>query len=445
VSDAAASTDSAPSGDAPSGSEGGPACVIARSMTVLNDAVSVVAGGEHTCALRGDGTLVCWGQNSAGQLGMAPTVMSASPRPVLVQFPIDAGAVSIAKLALGGFATYAIDTEQRLWTWGGNSHGELGIGAIDTAPHPVPALITLGNDPTAKVRAVAASFNAACAIDTTGGLYCWGDPSTLDALVDGGSAGPAHPSAPALQQLGPGLLAGGVSGRQLCFVDDTGALAACWGGTLAHVLLADAGNGGPGLNTAAAPALQAAGVAFPLHDLQFGGAVNYYGCLLDATGTIYCWGELPPFNGTTFSPGKPVPISFGGGVTNIGGGNSRVCSVTASGGRAYCLGSNFAAALGNGTLIGATEPLLPIDGGTATFAPVVTADGGALSGVTGISAGYNHTCAVEQGPCGADGGGTVVCWGFNPDGELGSEAGVVTPADGYLVSPVAVPVLAPAP
>jgi alpha-tubulin suppressor-like RCC1 family protein len=37
-------------------------------------ATTVVAGNDHSCALRSDGSVVCWGSNSYGQLGIETTI-----------------------------------------------------------------------------------------------------------------------------------------------------------------------------------------------------------------------------------------------------------------------------------------------------------------------------------------------------------------------------------
>jgi alpha-tubulin suppressor-like RCC1 family protein len=49
----------------------------------LRGTVVLAAGGDHTCAVLGDGTVRCWGYNDAGQLGDGSTHDSLAP--VLVQ------------------------------------------------------------------------------------------------------------------------------------------------------------------------------------------------------------------------------------------------------------------------------------------------------------------------------------------------------------------------
>src|SRR5581483_3196514 len=54
--------------------------------------VQLTAGGDHTCALRSDGTVVCWGNNSRGQLGIQGREIGWEP----VRVPGVEGAVQIA-------------------------------------------------------------------------------------------------------------------------------------------------------------------------------------------------------------------------------------------------------------------------------------------------------------------------------------------------------------
>ncbi len=48
----------------------------------LVDAAGLTAGGEHSCALRRDGSVVCWGRNDYGQLGDGTTTNRPAPRAV---------------------------------------------------------------------------------------------------------------------------------------------------------------------------------------------------------------------------------------------------------------------------------------------------------------------------------------------------------------------------
>jgi alpha-tubulin suppressor-like RCC1 family protein len=90
----------------------------------------VFAGGAHTCALRDDNTLWCWGGNRYGQLGLGDTAPRLAPQRVL-------GEVSVAYA--GGAHTCVIKTDGSVWCWGNNQYGQLGVdvGAQSLTPAQV--------------------------------------------------------------------------------------------------------------------------------------------------------------------------------------------------------------------------------------------------------------------------------------------------------------------
>jgi alpha-tubulin suppressor-like RCC1 family protein len=45
----------------------------------LTGVVQVVAGQDHTCARRGDGSVVCWGDNDFAQLGDGTLITRVTP------------------------------------------------------------------------------------------------------------------------------------------------------------------------------------------------------------------------------------------------------------------------------------------------------------------------------------------------------------------------------
>jgi hypothetical protein len=122
----------------------------------------VAAGANHTVALRGDGTLWAWGDNSSGQLGDG----SISRRTAPVQI---GSATNWVGVAAGANHTVAPRGDGTLWAWGYNSSGQLGDGS--TTPRTAP--VQIGS--ATNWVGVAAGANHTVALRGDGTLWAWGD------------------------------------------------------------------------------------------------------------------------------------------------------------------------------------------------------------------------------------------------------------------------------
>ncbi len=125
----------------------------------------VAAGGEHSCGIRGNGTLWCWGRNNYGQIGNGKTGAD-------VPAPLQVGTLTDwAKVTGGGASTCAIRTNKALYCWGLNHRGQIGdqTRKVRATPTRVPGASTW--------RSVSMGFFHTCAIRTNKTLWCWGDNS----------------------------------------------------------------------------------------------------------------------------------------------------------------------------------------------------------------------------------------------------------------------------
>ena len=126
--------------------------------------VEVAAGEYHTCAIKQDGTLWCWGNNNYSQLGDGTTTQRLSP-----VYVTSLGA-SVVEVAAGGSHTCARKQDDTLWCWGQNDDGQLGDGTMKLAHSPIQ-VTSLGT----TVAEVAAGYMHTCARKQDGTLWCWGN------------------------------------------------------------------------------------------------------------------------------------------------------------------------------------------------------------------------------------------------------------------------------
>jgi alpha-tubulin suppressor-like RCC1 family protein len=98
----------------------------------LTDATALSAGSAHTCALRADSLVFCWGANGFGQLGDGTTL--SRPWPETVEFGAVPGAIAVTA---GGFHTCALLDNGIPYCWGSNFTGQLGDGTTTDRHTPV--------------------------------------------------------------------------------------------------------------------------------------------------------------------------------------------------------------------------------------------------------------------------------------------------------------------
>lgn len=373
--------------------------------------VAVAAGNSHTCAVvhpNGgvSNGLMCWGDNSKGQLG--DTTQVPRLQPVWVStLGANAGVLSVTAGARHTCAV--IDTgsgNTGAKCWGDNNYGQLGLGSSGSpklTPQNIPALDTFGP------VAISAGYEHTCAIvkpqfGAANGVECWGR-NTSGELGRAGNMGVSIYSPAPVATLSPGgaqnisdLSAGP---NHTCAI--VGDKVQCWGSNSAGQLGYSSAGPTDSLNTPAAPVGGTTGATA----IAAGGQHN---CALIGS-SVKCWG-LNDFgqlgngsDGRTRSPTNVINI----GYSRIDAGGSHTCAVAND--RIRCWGLNNDGQIGNDS----TYPV--------SYATPISPDGlGASDNITAltISAGRNHSCAVINGSGSKP--KIMLCWGMGESGQLGGNS-----------------------
>ena len=132
---------------------------------------SIAAGYGHSLALPTDGKVYTWGYNFYGQLGLGTSGDDADEdSPTLITALSN---ITVSSIAAGIYHSLALTTDGEVYAWGGNEYGQLGLGTIGYGTdEDSPTLITALSNIT--VSSIAAGYYHSLALTTDGKVYAWG-------------------------------------------------------------------------------------------------------------------------------------------------------------------------------------------------------------------------------------------------------------------------------
>ena len=334
---------------------------------------AVVAGDNYSVALKTDGTIFAWGDNSQGQLGDGSQITRLSPVAVT-------GLSDVIAIAAGSLHTLAVKRDGSVWSWGSNGSGQLGDGTTTTrlAPVQIPNFT--------DVVAVAAGASHSVALKKDGSVWSWGSNASHQ-LGNGAVGG---------QQLSPAQVVGITGASQIAarmlfsaaLKTDGAPAGTVW--TWGYNNFGQLGDGNGALRTTAHPVFSDA-VAIGLGETHM--------FAVQSNGTTWSWGANGSGqlgDGTNVQRNSAVRVLDLSAVRITGGANHSIARGT--NGSAWSWGD------------GGNAGLTSID--TSNVIEIPQRTPGAGNDVVGVAAGSDHSVSVRRD-------GSVWTWGRNLEGQLG--------------------------
>ena len=306
----------------------------------------VGCGLYHTAAIKTDGTLWTWGQNTNGQLGDNTAVNKSSPVQTI------AAGTNWKQVGCGFYHTAAIKTDGTLWTWGYNNYGQLGDNTIANKSSPVQTIAAGTN-----WKQVGCGFYHTAAIKTDGTLWTWGY-NNYGQLGDNTIARKSSP----VQTIAGGTnwKLVGSGGYHISAIKTDGTLWT-WGNNNFGQL---------GDNTAVSPV---AAKSSPVQTIAGGtnwkqvGSGGYHTAAIKTDGTLWLWGQNYYGQlGDNTAVNKSSPVQTISGGTNwkqVSGGKYHTAAIKTDG-TLWLWGYNNYGQLGDKTTAGESSPVQTISAGT---------------------------------------------------------------------------------
>lgn len=211
--------------------------VLPVTVKEITDSTAIDAGFFHTCALRSNGRVACWGANSVGQLGNGESGQDAlSVAPVAVT-----GITDAVKIAAGGRNTCALHSDGSISCWGNNESEQLGDSKLSDS-------FTVHEDTDYQYEFLFAASpvkiegiddavdvdiggNHICAVHEDGTVSCWGYNRTGQ-LGYGDTGFGSHSMTPQKVEGIENAIAVATGESHTCVLHEAGTVS-CWGGTSA--------------------------------------------------------------------------------------------------------------------------------------------------------------------------------------------------------------------
>ena len=311
---------------------GGDASPVPVPIDGLEGVVNLSATGNTACAVLGDGTIRCWGNNPGGVLGDGTTMDRWDP----VTVP---GITSATSVSVGGMHACARLAAGGVVCWGNNLFGQLGDGS--TGGSKLGPVRVAGVD--AAVR-VAAGGDHSCALLVDGSVRCWGSDQ-MGELGDGGSY--ASSPTPVVVESLEGVTSISTFGDTTCARTGDGSVW-CWGYN-------ESGQAGAGTTPYRAS---------PVRNPDVTGAVSVSVgsqavCTVHADHAVRCWGRNTSGQlGDGTGVDRPAPTGVPGvEALSVSVGAGTTCAAAVDG-VLRCWGAGDWGLLGNGTRPYAAAPVV---------------------------------------------------------------------------------------
>ena len=386
-------------------------------LGLTTDVAKITAGGSHACALRIDGSVVCWGFHGYKQ--DAYSALDAS-----IPIVVYALSTNVRDISAGNGHTCVLMDDESVKCWGSNYAGVLGDGTLEA--RDTPTAVSGLTDPVSEISAGAVHT---CALTTSGTVYCWGENDKRQLGAESDAPYSLTPVMVPNSADAVGLKAGGY---HTCILTTAGGVK-CWGAN-------GGGQLGDGTIETRLTPVDVVDLSAGVSSIALGSG---HSCAITDAGAALCWGDNQSGrlgDGTTMGRATPVGVTdLITGVVNISGGYFHSCAVVRDSQMnnevVKCWGSNGSGQLAQPVVIESSnmpQTVLGMPNRTTALAAgsgfrcalsesgevlcwgAMDVDTGSLTGrVADLVAGDNFACALKN-----DGG--VSCWGDNENGQLGN-------------------------